>query len=151
MIKSASLWEHPTVKRVCHICNMVWAISCMLVVPALIGGVVALHFQQPAVVAVQKTGLMTVVSGTFTPIRIDSPIGVHVDTKQVMYRPVVVDLSGTVVHRLPEVTTSPDVNTLFSIPPLPRGTYFLESQVLYPLNPVKTVQVEVTIARIEIF
>lgn len=147
-------------RRVLSLVDAVWGYVCLFSVPVGAGIVIYWSAQAPAldaVVAGGESGQPRVYEmDSNESLFVDSPLQFAPTIEHVAYRAHLVDSEGEVAYSYPEVIVSKSSGFRASdfslkVPNgLPDGTYYLNVEAIYPLNPIKTASLHLEIAKINI-
>lgn len=154
----ATLTTGDNSRRLLSIIDTIWGYICLLSVPAGAGVVIYWSAQAPTsgdVVGKTEQAQVYEIDSSES-IYVDSPLQFSPDIEQVAYRAHLYDSDGGIAYSYPEVVVSKSSGFRVSdfslkVPNgLPDGTYYLNVEAIYPLNPIKTASLHIEVAKINI-
>lgn len=148
--------KHASVQRVWHVCDSMFGLASVIVVPLLFAIYGFWHFERPAFHNLNQATHTVIEVPAGTSTRVSNPLTVSPDLKSIVYHMWLADTSDTVVYVYPDVKVESPSRLTFGdqtvkIPAsLKPGTYTLNVDLEYPLNPVKTASVRMELARVRV-
>lgn len=151
----ARIAKHAKVQKVYHVVDSAFGIASIVVVPVLFGVYGFWHFEKPAFHNLNQTQrVIDVLAGTSTTV--SDSLTLKADVKSVVYSMWLSDSQGTTIYVYPDMKVdNPDHISFESqtvqIPAsLKPGSYTLNVDLEYPLNPIKTASVRMELARLRV-
>lgn len=132
------------------VCNAVWTAACLVTVPAIIAGTIFMLAETPSVVGVdtQLRG-PTLTTTRSTSLYVHSPVSLSKNIKVAEFHTYIKNERGEQVYSYPKILTeNPDQYISFKLPKLMPGVYYVRTSIKYQLNPLKTADLDVGIARV---
>jgi len=147
--------KHAKVKRAFHIVDSAFGIASLVVVPVLFTVYGFWHFEKPAFHNLSpRTQTIDVQPGQTTTVH--DPLTLRAEVKSVVYYMWLADEKGAVVYVYPDMKVNNPEHISFgdqtvTIPEtLKPGSYTLNVDIEYPLNPIKTASVRMELARLKV-
>lgn len=151
----ARIAKHAKVKQAWNYVDSVFGLASVVIVPVLFGVYGFWHFEKPAFHNLNQAQRTIEVPAGQTTVVSDS-LTLRADVKTAVYAMWLSDAKGAVIYVYPEMKiTNPDHITFESqtvqIPASLRpGTYTLNVDLEYPLNPIKTASIRMELARLKV-
>lgn len=139
------------VMTACSVWSTVWSVASIASVFIAAGMVLGMLAQEPTVSAfAPSNGVPTIISTSGKPSYITSPVTLGPGINKVLYTTRIYASNGTVVYKYPDFLLEHDKLPAmsFKVPTLEPGTYFVRTKIKYALNPLRSSELEIELARL---
>lgn len=146
--------KHALVVKAFHIADTAFAVSSMCIVPAAMAISVFWYTQKPTLNNLDRRSVTTLDVPAGATAKLADPFHLTADTSMAVYHVTLVDAYGDTAYVYPDVRVkdpqhmdlgAQSVRIPSSLAP---GTYSVSVDVQYKLNPIKTANVRIQLARI---
>lgn len=151
----ARIAKHAKVQKAWHYIDSAFGLASMAIVPVLFGVYGFWHFEKPAFHNLNQTQRTIEVPAGASATVADS-LTLKADVKSVVYSMWLSDAQGASVYVYPDMKIdNPDhisfeTQTVQIPASLKPGSYTLNVDLEYPLNPIKTASVRMELARLKV-
>lgn len=148
--------SHPSGSKVVRVGSAVYSTLCLLLTPGLLALLIFWVLQKPSLVP-HGVGTQDLTAMQGSSVYVDRSVTFTTDTNKASYTLWLEDTTGNITYQYPSVVLNdPKVLSLggykLELPKyLASGEYILRAKVRYELNPVKTAETVVDLARVRVF